>query len=134
MCLASNRMHNFSVDGRRSSPIVVFSILPNHLMSVCLLQYNMKVQHTCNLYLYGKKTLIKTTTNHTLNGRLTTQLIGDFTVFRSMPSPINIDSARDNSSLSLLQIYEFNPVSFLSKTECYMLTIRLANRMCPSAP
>ena len=134
MRLSSNRMHNFSVDGSRSSPIVVFSILRNHLLPVCLLQYNMKVQHTCNLYLYDKKTLILTTTNHTLNGRLTTQLIGDFTVFRSMPSPINIDWARDNSSLSLLQIYEFNPVSFLSKTEYYILTIRLANRMCPSAP
>jgi len=66
-----------------------------------------------------------------LNGRLTTQLIEDFTVFRSMPSPINIDWARDNSSLSLLQIYEFNSVSFLSKTEYYILTIRFANRICP---
>jgi hypothetical protein len=44
-----------------------------------------------------------------------------------MPSPINIDWARDNSSLSLLQIYEFNPVSFLSKTEYYILTIRFDN-------
>jgi hypothetical protein len=94
----------------------------------------MQVQHTCNLYLYGKKTLILTTTNDTLNGRLTAQLIGDFIVFRSMPSLINIDWARDNSNLSLLQIYEFNPVSFLSKTEYYILTIRFAKRMCPSAP
>jgi hypothetical protein len=49
MRLSSNRMHNFSVDGRRSSPIVVFSILANHLLPICLLRYNMKVQHTCNL-------------------------------------------------------------------------------------
>jgi hypothetical protein len=28
MDLSSNRMHNFSVDGRRSLPIIVFSILP----------------------------------------------------------------------------------------------------------
>jgi hypothetical protein len=46
---SSNRMHNFSVDGRRSSPIIVFSILPNHLLPVTLLQYNMKVQHTYNV-------------------------------------------------------------------------------------
>jgi hypothetical protein len=51
-----------------------------------------------------------------------------------MPSPINIDWARDNSSLSLLQIYEFKPIPFLSKTEYYILTIRFANRMCPLAP
>jgi hypothetical protein len=72
MGLSSNRMHNFSVDGRHSSSIIVFSILPNYLLPVSLLQYNMKVQHTCNVYLYGKKTLILTITNHTLNDRLTT--------------------------------------------------------------
>jgi hypothetical protein len=47
--LSSNRTHNFSVAGRRSSPIIVFSVIPNHLMPVNLLQYNMKVQHTCNI-------------------------------------------------------------------------------------
>jgi hypothetical protein len=44
-----------------------------------------------------------------------------------MPSPINIDWARDNSSLSLLQIYEFNPVSFLSKTYTNNATILRTN-------
>jgi hypothetical protein len=48
MGLSSNIMHNFSVDGRRSSPIIVFSILSNHLLPISLLQYNVKVQHTCN--------------------------------------------------------------------------------------
>jgi hypothetical protein len=57
----------------------------------------------------------------------------DFTIFRSMPSPINIDWARDNSSLSLLQIYEFKLIPFLSKIEYYILTIRFANQICPSA-
>jgi hypothetical protein len=49
MGLSSIRMHNFNVDDRRSSPIIVFSILPNHLLPVSLLQYNMKVLHTCNV-------------------------------------------------------------------------------------
>jgi hypothetical protein len=49
MGLSSNRMHNFSVNGRRSLLIIVFTILPNHLLTVNLMQYNMKDQHTCNV-------------------------------------------------------------------------------------
>jgi hypothetical protein len=48
MGLSSNRMHNFNIDGRRSSLIMFFTRLPNHLLLVSVLQYNMKVHQRCN--------------------------------------------------------------------------------------